>query len=188
MASLDPLSGSLGLNRAAHLIRRATFRPTQVNIDYYSSRTADQAVNEMFQLSPLSISGPQDPNDSNKSWIETQNFPQDPGEWILRHYVKGWWIDEALKDDSIGHKLEFFLHTNFVASNNDMNAYEYHDYMKLLRYFAKGDFKMLAKKVSINLIMMYYLVGNDNHKDSPNENYGREFLELFTIAHLVLVH
>lgn len=182
MASLAPLTGSLGLNRAAHLIRRATYRPTQVNIDYYTSRTAEQAVDELFQITPLSISGPQDPDDINKSWIETKNFPPDPGEWILRHYVKGWWIDEAIKDDSIGHKMEFFLHSNFVASCNDMNAYEYHDYLKLLRYYSTGDFKTLAKKVSINLVMMYYLDGNDNHKDSPNENYGREFLELFSIG------
>ncbi len=182
MASLDPLTGSLGMTRAAHLLRRATFRPTRANIDYYKGRTADQAVNELFQLSPLTISGPQDPDSINETWIDTLNYPPDPGEWILRHYVKSWWLDEAMKDDSIGHKLEFFLHSNFVASNDGMNHYEYHDYLKLLRHYVKGDYKMLAKKISINMVMMYYLDGNDNHKDSPNENYGREFLELFTIG------
>jgi hypothetical protein len=39
-----------------------------------------------------------------------------------------------------------------------------------------------AKRMSVNIIMMYYLDGNQNHKDSPNENYGREFLELFSIG------
>ena len=182
MASLDPLGGSLGKRRAAHLLRRSTFRPTRTNIDYYQSRSASQAVNEIMNIAPLSISGPQDPDSINESWIDTKNWPPEPGDWILRHYVKSWWIDEALMDESIGHKMEFFLHSNFVASNEDMNHYEYHDYLKLIRYYALGNMKELAKKMSINMIMMYYLDGNDNHKDSPNENYGREFLELFTIG------
>ncbi len=182
MASLDPLTGSLGLEKAAHLLRRATYRATKTNIDYHMSQTASQAVDELFQIQPLSILGPQDYQDSSKSWIETKNYPPDPGEWILRHYVKSWWIDEALRDNSIGHKLEFFLHTNFVASNQDRDPYEYHDYMKLNRYYAKGNYKTLAKKMSINMVMMYYLDGNDNHKNSPNENFGREFLELFSIG------
>lgn len=182
MASLSPYSGALGVDKAAHLVRRATFRPTRTNIDYYASRTANQAVDELFNIQDLSIIGPQDPNDRNKSWIETKNWPTDPGEWILRHYVKSWWVDEAFRDDSIGHKLEFFLHTNFVVSCKDMNHFVYHDYLKLNRHFARGSMKELGKKMSINISMMYYLDGNDNHRDSPNENYAREFLELFSIG------
>lgn len=182
MASLDQYNGTLGKEKAAHLLRRATYRATSSNIEYFKSRTASQAVDEIVSIQPLSIMGPVDYQDPSKSFIETKNFPADPGEWILRHYVKSWWIDEALKDDSISHKMEFFLHSNFVASNNSMDPFEYHDYLKLNRHFALGSIKELAKRMSVNIVMMYYLDGNDNHKDAPNENYGREFLELFSIG------
>ncbi len=182
MASLDPYGGTLGATKAAHLLRRTTFRPTASNIDYYKSRNASQAVNEIMNIAPLSIEGPVDYQNANKSWIETKNFNPDPGDWILRHYLKSWWMDEAIRDESIGHKLEFLLHSNFVASNQDMDPYHYHDYMKLNRYYAKGNWKELAKKMTVNIVMMHYLDGNENHKNSPNENFGREFLELFSIG------
>jgi len=182
MASLDQHTGSLGKERAAHLLRRATFRATSTNIEYYKSRSASQAVDELVAVQPLSIMGPVDYQNPSKSFIETKNFPADPGEWILRHYVKSWWIDEALKDDSICHKMEFFLHTNFVTSNDGMDPYEYHEYMTLNRHYALGSIKEHAKRMSVNRSMMRYLDGNDNHRDAPNENYGREFLELFSIG------
>ena len=30
--------------------------------------------------------------------------------------------------------------------------------------------------------MLFWLDNNENHKDAPNENYGRELLELFSMG------
>jgi len=53
--------------------------------------------------------------------------------------------------------------------------------MRLLQYFAYGNIKTFAYKVTLDPMMALYLDNNANHKNAPNENYAREFLELFTI-------
>ena len=49
MYSLDPITGNLGHKNAGHLLRRATFGPTQKNISDFSLLTADEAIDVLFQ-------------------------------------------------------------------------------------------------------------------------------------------
>ena len=47
MASLNPLSSTLGLRRAKHLLRRATFNYSKAQLDALSNMTAVDAVNSL---------------------------------------------------------------------------------------------------------------------------------------------
>ena len=40
----------------------------------------------------------------------------------------------------------------------------------------------LAKKMSTQVAMLRYLDNNDNRKTSPNQNFGRELMELFLLG------
>jgi uncharacterized protein (DUF1800 family) len=51
----------------------------------------------------------------------------------------------------------------------------------LLEFYAFGNIKTLAKKITYDNGMLNYLDNTTNNKNNPNENYAREFLELFTI-------
>lgn len=42
------------------------------------------------------------------------------------------------------------------------------------------NFKSLSEKICLDNAMLRFLDGNQNVKNNPNENYGREFLELYT--------
>ena len=44
-----------------------------------------------------------------------------------------------------------------------------------------GNIKTLAKKITLDNAMLRYLDNTENNATNPNENYAREFLELFTI-------
>jgi uncharacterized protein (DUF1800 family) len=44
-----------------------------------------------------------------------------------------------------------------------------------------GNLKTLAKKITLDNGMLDYLDNTQNNKNNPNENYAREYLELFTI-------
>ena len=57
-----------------------------------------------------------------------------------------------------------------------------HTYHKLLENNALGNFKTLVEKVTIDPSMMLFLDTARNTKWSPNENYARELLELFTVG------
>jgi uncharacterized protein (DUF1800 family) len=39
-----------------------------------------------------------------------------------------------------------------------------------------SDFKTILITVSKDPAMLFWLDNNENHKDAPNENYGRELL------------
>ena len=45
-----------------------------------------------------------------------------------------------------------------------------------------GNFKTLLVELSKDPAMLYWLDNKDSHKDAPNENYGRELLELFSMG------
>lgn len=180
MASLLPRSGPLGHRLASHLLRRTTFRYTRAQIDAFAVLTADQAVEQLLIVPAPTISEPID-HQTGQPWINSGVEPI-TGVGLLRDYVKSWWTHQALLDPSIGHKMMLFLHSNFVVAAAEGTAEEYFDYLGLLRFYATGNFQTLAKKITLDNQMLRYLDNTLNNKANPNENYAREFLELFTIG------
>src|SRR6202011_3121352 len=53
---------------------------------------------------------------------------------------------------------------------------------ELFRTNALGSFANLLTGVTEDPAMLVWLNGNQNVKSSPNENYGREMMELFTLG------
>lgn len=189
MASLTERSGVLGHRLAAHLLRRATYHPTKNLIDTYASKTALQAINDLMNIQAHVNQLPRDPN-TGLEWIDINtglrydtppNIPTSSNT-NLRKYVLCWWLDEARLDQSIGHKMEFFLHSIWVTTANEGFPEDYWDYLRLLRFYSLGSYKELAKKMTVTNQMLRYLNNKDNNNNNPNENYAREFLELFTIG------
>ncbi|MFY7810719.1 MAG: DUF1800 family protein, partial [Flavobacterium sp.] len=80
--------------------------------------------------------------------------------------------------------MSHFLSTRFTIekSNSAGTSSEFYDHLRLLLHFAYGNYKTLAKKITLDNSMLEYLNNTTNNKNSPNENYAREFFELFTIG------
>ena len=80
-------------------------------------------------------------------------------------------------------KLTFFLHTTFTIASGDVGASHYfYDHLKLIEHYSLGNLRELAKKITLDNAMLNYLDNTQNNANNPNENYAREFLELFTIT------
>lgn len=181
MASLEPKSGILGKRLAAHLLRRTTFKITPSRIADFAAKTPDQAITELFTFpdydewrGPISTSG--------TFWLTVDPF--DTANWSeprKNAAVLLWYHNETLKDISIRHKMALFLKTNFVTEY--MTYYNWHkfEYERLCQYFALGNMKTFAYKMTLDNQMLTFLDNKLNKKGQPNENYAREFLELFTI-------
>jgi uncharacterized protein (DUF1800 family) len=84
---------------------------------------------------------------------------------------------------SLREKMVLFLHNNFTSQYSVVRMPQLM-YMQnqLLRQYAFGNFKDLAKKITIDPAMLAYLNGEQNSKGAPNENYARELMELFTLG------
>ncbi|MCC7224524.1 MAG: DUF1800 family protein [Chitinophagales bacterium] len=180
MASLQAHTAALGSHLAAHLLRRTTFRPTRARIEQFATLTPQQALDALLLIQTPTVSEPTDPL-TGQPWINSGIDPES-GNQQLRNYVKSWWLNEALLDESMGSKMQFFLHNCYTAAAVTGGAAEFFDYLALLRYYAIGNFKVLAGKVTFDNLMLRYLDNTENNKNSPNQNYARELLELFTIG------
>ena len=55
-------------------------------------------------------------------------------------------------------------------------------YNNTLRTHALGNFKTFVKEISKEPAMLKYLNNKQNKKKSPNENFARELMELFTLG------
>ncbi|MFN0212751.1 MAG: DUF1800 family protein [Saprospiraceae bacterium] len=190
MASLSPLTGTLGHRRAAHLLRRVSYNFTKPKVDQMAGQTAAQAIGSLLQLNPLQLSQPIYKDLATQgSPVQTWLLPL-PGspintpaeDFVLRRWVMTWWCNEALRDTGIGHKMQFFFHQFLQTTANTARNSSFFDYLQLLRWGALGNFKKLAYKIVVDNNMLVYLNNQQNTSNNPNENFAREYFELFTIG------
>ncbi len=187
MASLDPKSGVLGKRLAAHLLRRSTFVVTKARIEQFATMTADAAVEALFANNPLR--NPEGPRDrtTGLAWYSVHDAETKPNDFsgesngVKTKLVQSWFFQEMLFDTTIKHKLAIFLHSTFIIGSTTSRNWQLYNYMRLLQYFAYGNIKTFAYKVTLDPMMGLYLDNHSNRNTAPNENYAREFLELFTI-------
>ncbi|NJO01116.1 MAG: DUF1800 domain-containing protein [Bacteroidia bacterium] len=181
MASITPRTGKLGKRHAAHLLRRTSFQVTRKRIDQFAGFTVEDALKRLLvRPNAPAVPEPIDPN-TGKAWL-SNNQKLETGDYLLRRYVTSWWLHEAQRDHSISHKMMFFLHTNFSTAANSGSSLNLFDHLNLLRFYALGSIKKLSVKITLDALMLKYLGNHRSHKRHPNENYAREFLELFTIG------
>ena len=190
MASLQPLSGALGRRRAAHLLRRTSYRYTRAAIDQMSGQTASTVLDALLKLYPQTQDQPYYDNPLTTSDVEKTPWILPPGlplpnntqDFMLRRPLIAWWLNEAFNDPGIGHKMQFFFHQYNVVAANTRTSAVFFDYLALLRWGALGNFKKMASKIIWDNDMLAYLNNNENTANNPNENFAREFFELFTIG------
>jgi hypothetical protein len=83
---------------------------------------------------------------------------------------------------ALTERLALALHGVLTTHYNEYGnrAHRLHRYWTLLRRHALGSYQTLVREVGLTPAMLLYLDGNLNRVGSPNENYARELLELFT--------
>ncbi|WP_452224031.1 DUF1800 domain-containing protein [Lacinutrix chionoecetis] len=83
-------------------------------------------------------------------------------------------------DQELREKMTLFWANIFVCKDN--NVLYVQQYNNILRSHALGNFGDFVKSVAKSAAMSKYLNNKQNRKDSPNENFARELMELFTLG------
>jgi uncharacterized protein (DUF1800 family) len=98
--------------------------------------------------------------------------------------LKAWWLYRILYDpDPLREKLTLFWHSHFATSNRKVeNVPLMLQQNELLRHHALGNFGDLLTKIISDGAMLVWLDGAESKKEKPNENFAREFLELFALG------
>jgi uncharacterized protein (DUF1800 family) len=194
---LPEFSGALGIKRAAHLLRRATFGATKQQIDAFAALTPAQAITSLFRQSLPDPALPIDPK-TGQVWVLTPvtDANSDDLDSFLRKWIIGQMISAGVPSGislaySAREKMVHFLHTHFTTIMSKVsNSRSIYYQNQLFRTFALDalngnpdiNFKNLTVKISVDNAMLRVLDGNLNVKGSENENYARELLELYTIG------
>lgn len=183
MASLNPISGTLGAQNAAHLLRRATLGPTLADIQTFSNLTPAAAFQQLIQVQPT----PDLPIDylSGTDWVYPNTKHPDRFTNTLSDFTSAWWIENMrISGANLTDRMVWFYHTHFplIISRVENIPQFSLDYLRLLRFYALGNYKDLSKAICIDNAILIHLDGNLNIKGVPQENFGREFLELFTVG------
>jgi uncharacterized protein (DUF1800 family) len=97
--------------------------------------------------------------------------------------VGTWLAQMAATTTPLVDRMAWLWHGHFVSALDKVKiARLMVDQIRLFRSSGLGSFRDLLHAVTIDPAMLIYLDGTDSTGDKPNENYGREVLELFTLG------
>lgn len=92
------------------------------------------------------------------------------------------WIKQmSTTDDVLLEKMTLFWHGHFACTITGRPDFGV-QLNNIMRQHALGNFRDLTKAVAKEPAMLDYLNNTQNKKESPNENFAREVMELFTIG------
>lgn len=95
-----------------------------------------------------------------------------------------WWANRMLATNRpLEEKLTLFWHGHFATGENKTRDYRMMlRQNEMFRAQASGNFRGLLLGLMKDPAMLVYLDNGENIKKHPNENFGRELLELFTMG------
>jgi len=188
--SMTPFTGQWTKIEAAHLLRRTMFGATNQQILDAVSNGLSSSVTSLLQIPivspPLAYDSDETIATIGTTWVNSV-YPTNPQDSQkvenARQRSLASWTMQRLNEEqfSIAEKMCLFWQNHFAAIS-EFDARGSYDYHMLIRSHALGNFKQLVKDMTINPNMLIFLNGASNNVYSPNENYARELLELYTIG------
>ena len=195
-SGLTPYAGPFGTNEIIHLLKRTMFGAVKANVDYFKTKTLTQAVNELLTVpvtqplppvknyaSSITAGDPDIAIAAGATWVNTNTTDGGVDSQRVSSF-KSWWMGLMINQNrSILEKLVLFWHNHFSTETNDIGrAIWSYQNNSILRKNAIGNFKQFVKDITLDTGMLRYLNGYLNTNTAPDENYGRELQELFTIG------
>lgn len=188
--SMTPYTGPWTKAEAAHLLRRTTFGPTNQQMLDAETNGMNATVTSLLQLpaatQPLAYLPEETIVAPGTTWVNAV-YPTDPTDAQVVETARilslaGWLMQRINTEQlTIAEKMSLFWQNHFSA-NVGADARATFEYLDLLYNSSLGNFKQLVKDVTIDPNMLMFLNGATNTLYSPNENFARELLELFTIG------
>jgi uncharacterized protein (DUF1800 family) len=165
--------------RVARLFARAGFGASVDEIDQAAAKGYATAVEELLVFPPAAGR----PDEATVLALEA-GAPAGESEAFSMATFQRWWLDRmSATRFPLEEKLTLYWHNHFATGFSKVKRPKAMVAQnRLLRDHAGGNFRALCNAVTADPAMLIWLDGNTNQKIAPNENYGREFMELFTLG------
>jgi len=155
-------------------LRRAGFGASPSELERYAGMGVERTIDELLQPERVdedfdgllaSLSG---------HLIDLQNIED----------VQTWWLYRMVRTRRpLVEKLTLFWHGHFATGENKTRDYRLMlKQNEMFRAHAAGNLRDLLVGILKDPGMLVYLDNGENIKSHPNENFGRELLELFSMG------
>lgn len=113
---------------------------------------------------------------------DRQRFREQRDQEMLE--LRGAWLREMIETPSpLTERLALFWHNHFVTSYESVRMPTVlARQLDTFRQHGLGNYRTLLKEMIRDPALLLYLNNDESRKDHPNENLGRELLELFTLG------
>ena len=165
----------------AHLMRRAGFGATLDEMDVLLEQGYEQTVEDL--LAYPGFGGPPEPVPLADEDI-IRRYHVDQNSLMLIESSQAYWMYRMINTRRpLEEKMALFWHGLFATAYGKLNhAKAVVNQTNTFRRCGLGDFRTLLLALARDPAMIFWLDNKDNHKDAPNENFGRELLELFSMG------
>ncbi|HVP89054.1 MAG TPA: DUF1800 domain-containing protein [Casimicrobiaceae bacterium] len=187
-------SALLSYDDARHLLNRTGFGATDAEIRSYVGMTREDAASKLlagtrsqavtpapsWTASPGPLRYPRGGEQATEA--DRKVFRQEQLREGLE--LRGWWLEEMITTPSpLTEHMTLFWHNHFVSSQQKVRFAELmYRQNVLLRSNALGNFGVMLHAIARDPAMVIYLDSAQNRKGTPNENFAREVMELFTLG------
>jgi uncharacterized protein (DUF1800 family) len=173
-AALPVYKGRFGEAQAERLLWRAGFGPKPGQARALARKGLEGAVLWLTRPGTSQLVGP--------APVDDTGIPIAPRDAFGHDHL--WFLDRMTRTTTpLVERMTLIWHDWFATSNSGVGQQGLLlDQNELFRRHALGSFRQLVLDVTKDPAMLLWLSGNRNTKKSPNENYARELMELFTLG------
>ena len=172
---------------AAHLMRRAGFSASPAELDSWVEKGFLASLDELVRFQEVDDS-------AMEAGLAARNFRlsrtnQNGMQIANAQGMNQWWLYRMMHSRrQLLEKMTLFWHDHFATSVGEIRFVKSTGQplllvqQDLLRQYAVGNFKEMVHQIARDPAMLIWLDNFINFNESPNENWGRELLELFTMG------
>jgi uncharacterized protein (DUF1800 family) len=166
--------GPFGKPQAERLLWRAGFGPRRGEAERLARLGLEGAVHSLTRPGRERLKGPKPHDGDGRSLAPLDRWGHD----------QLWWLDRMVRTTRpLQERMTLVWHDWFATSRDGVGpARLMLAQNRIFRRRGLGSFHALLNEVTIDPAMLLWLSGVDNAKDSPNESYARELMELFTLG------
>ncbi len=161
--------------RIAHLLRRFGLGAGRREVEAYRHLGVDGTLHKLVEYDAT----PDDYPVSVWEWHTDAKGNVAPDTGSTR---AGWVMRMACTPRPLEEKLTMFWHDHFAVSGSKVPSAEMDDYLARLRANAAAPFHETLHAITYSPAMVRWLDSLGSYPARPNENFGREVMELFTLG------
>jgi len=163
----------------AWLHRRFGFGLAPGELDAAEQRGLDAEVDRLLDPDRHGVPRPADPWDDGVFALDTEENRRQ----MNIHAVDGWLERMRTTPRPLHERVAWTWHDHFATSLRGVpHPYPLVQQIRTIQRLAMGSFEELVRTLTVDPAMLFWLDGATSTGANPNENYGRELLELFTVG------